>query len=257
MTAIDVFNFIWLSASLSAFGIALFPFYAGTAPTSSRQLLRQLGAVIGVFATITTAQHVSVMEATLEQIAGTSIGRVWISQIVIAALLALSAWRGPNWLVALLAGAEVAGFAFIGHANAIAGTAGALIEMAHLLAAGAWLGGVIALAFALRGANVATAVARFSWAGIAFVTVIGVTAVALLLTNTGTALPITQMRYGRLALTKIVLFAAALGCAAFNRFVTTPRADWRTMMRVIAGELALLTAIVAIAILLAQNEPYG
>ena len=91
----------------------------------------------------------------------------------------------------------------------------------------------------------------------AFVAVIGVTGMVILFTNTGALLPITQMRYGQLALTKIVLFAATLACAAFNRFVATPRANWGAMARVITGELALLIVIIAAAVLLAQNEPYG
>mgnify|MGYP001550182043 CR=1 FL=1 len=84
-----------------------------------------------------------------------------------------------------------------------------------------------------------------------------VTGVAILRTNTGAMLPISVTRYGQLILVKLVLFAAALGCAAFNRLFATPRGAWRFMARVIAGELALLFLIVAAAVALAQTEPCG
>lgn len=66
-----------------------------------------------------------------------------------------------------------------------------------------------------------------------------------------------SLTHQRVTTAKIILFAAALACAAFNRLIAKPRGAWRRMARVIAGELALLFLILGAAVMLAQTEPYG
>lgn len=257
MTWLNLAQFVWLGASLGLFGLALFPLYARIEPKRTRSLLPHVAIVALIAALAAVSLHVAAIGASWVQIAATGIGRTWLTQLVIIVLAYFASYHRPAAVMALLAGANLIGFALVGHANAIAGGYGVLIEAAHLLAVGAWLGGVGALACALVEPGAEHAVTRFSWAASAFVSVIAVTGVVILHTNTGALLPIGATRYGQLVIAKLVLFAAALGCAALNRLFATPRGAWRLMARVIAGELALLFLIVAVAVALAQTEPYG
>jgi putative copper export protein len=256
MTWLNLAQLIWLSASLCLFGLALFPLYARTSPKRGRSLMPHVAIVALIAGLFAVVLHVAAIGSSLAQIAVTGIGRTWLTQLVIIALAYFASYRRPTATIAL-AGANLIGFALVGHANAIAGGYGVFLEAAHVLAIGAWLGGAGALACALAGPDAERAVTRFSWAATVFVSVIAVTGVAILRTNTGAMLPISVTRYGQLILVKLVLFAAALGCAAFNRLFATPRGAWRLMARVIAGELALLFLIVAAAVALAQTEPCG
>jgi putative copper export protein len=257
MSWLSLAHFVWISASLAVFGLALFPIYARREPKRVRQLMTHLAILVLIAGLAAVSLYTAQIGASWVDIAAASMGRTWLTQIVLAALLYFAVRRQGSAPLTLLAGANVIGFALVGHANAISGAFGAFVQAGHLLAAGGWLGGAVALTYALGEAAPGRVVARFSWMGVIFVTVIGVTGFALLDNNTGALLPLTQTRYGQLAVLKITGFAAALACAAFNRSWAGPNAAWRVMAGVIFGELALLLLIVAAAVLLAQSEPYG
>jgi putative copper export protein/mono/diheme cytochrome c family protein len=130
----------------------------------------------------------------------------------------------------------VAGLAWSGHAAATEGASGwvhRVNDAIHVLAAGAWVGGLLPLALLLStmrlSADSATmAIAR---AVIMRFSMLGVISVAALLftgaLNTwylaGTLPALLGTIYGRLLLIKIALFAAMLGLASYNRFRLTPR----------------------------------
>jgi putative copper resistance protein D len=257
MNALGVADFAHVMTSLVLFGLAAFPFYAGDAGATTRARWMTAcawGAMISGAAAM--ALHAETMGVDLLALAQAGIGRVWVVQIVLALVLALGS-RAPAWLVALLAGLNAALFALIGHANAIAGWVGASAQAVHLITAGGWAGGIIALTFALRENPSAELVQRFSRVGLISVVLLALSGVLVLNLNTGAPLPMTYARYGQLALLKIALFAAALALAALNRFYSTPRGAWALLRRVIVGEFALVATIVAVAIALAGTEPYG
>ena len=98
--------------------------------------------------------------------------------------------------------------------------------MVHVVAAGAWLGGLLPLWLMVRrlphdAASVAAR--RFSPLGIAAVSVLAATAVLQGTDLIGGIPGLLDTAYGRLALAKTMLFALLIGLAAANRRVFTPR----------------------------------
>jgi len=167
----------------------------------------------------------------------TRFGLVWSARLGLAVLLAaLMPWPGTRVLQLAAGAGLIALIALIGHAGATPGTTGDIhlaSDMVHLLAAGAWVGGLPALAVLLASARHADdaacrsfaigATRRFSWLGVASVT-------ALLASGTinswnllGGPRDLVTTDYGRLVLLKTGLFAAMVGIAAANRFHFTPR----------------------------------
>jgi putative copper resistance protein D len=110
----------------------------------------------------------------------TRFGLVWCIRLALALLLALLLpWPATRRLQVTIAAAFVVLPALVGHAGATPGLAGDLhlaSDMLHLLAAGAWLGGLPAFAFLLwrarrsagrrRDAAVVRVVDRFSLLGV-------------------------------------------------------------------------------------------
>jgi putative copper resistance protein D len=147
---------------------------------------------------------------------------------VLAGLLSFLATR---WLQLAIAAALIGSLALIGHAGATPDAAGRVhlaSDTAHLLAAGAWVDALPALALLLhqtRGetANAGAAVHRFSTIGIASVG----TLVATGFINSWNLLAgprdLIATDYGRLLLLKIALFAAMVGIASVNRYRLTPQ----------------------------------
>ena len=110
----------------------------------------------------------------------TRFGLVCTARLALAVLLGvLMPWPATRLLQLAAAAGLIALIALIGHAGATPGTAGDIhlaSDMVHLLAAGAWLGGLPALAMLLARARRADdpawhsfaigATRRFSWLGI-------------------------------------------------------------------------------------------
>jgi putative copper resistance protein D len=174
----------------------------------------------------------------------TRFGQVSLARLVAAVLLAAilpmrrrrSEHAVCNLSALVLAIAVLIGPAWVGHAGATPGAAGAVplaADALHLLAAGAWLGGLPPLAMLLAAAGrqkapplpavIASAVRRFS--------VLGVFSVAMLLFSgivnswyeVATLGNLFTTSYGQLVMVKIALFAAMVGIASLNRFHLTPR----------------------------------
>jgi copper resistance protein D len=175
---------------------------------------------------------------------GTRFGQVSIIRLVLAILLAVAvgwpsaadATMGRLVISALLAVALLTSLAWIGHAGATPGLAGQFhmaADALHLMAAGAWIGGLPPLAMLLacarrspapRWANITiTVVRRFSWLGIGSVGTLLATGLVNTLSLVGGIEGLTHTDYGQLLLLKIGLFVAMVGIAAINRFHLTPR----------------------------------
>ena len=174
----------------------------------------------------------------------TRFGQVSLVRLAAAALLAASlpmlkrtADRGP-WRASavVLAIAVLIGPAWTGHAGAKPGVAGEFplaADALHLLAAGAWLGGLPPLAMLLAAAwrrkqpswaaVTAIAVQRFSLLGVISVGTLLASGIANSWYEVGTVNNLFATSYGQLVLIKIVLFAAMIALASINRFYLTPR----------------------------------
>ena len=181
--------------------------------------------------------------------------RIWSAG---ATILAITVLIGPAW---------------IGHAGATPGIAGEFplaADAIHLLAAGAWLGGLPPLAMLLAAARrgkdprwatvTAIAVRRFSLLGVISVSTLLASGIANSWYQVGTINNLFATPYGQLVLIKIGLFAAMVGLASINRFYLTPRlATAGTIRRLYQTSLAEtglgFAAVVVVGFLGAMAPP--
>lgn len=287
-------RFVHFLATLSLFGMALFPLYAlprGQAlPQGLPRRLRRasLAAVILslagalawlLFSVATMADSFAAAfdTTTLSSVlSDTTFGRLWTVR-VIPALLSIpaatfAAGRRGYATLGALAFLLLAPLAGVGHTEVTEGTAHAihiLADGAHLLAAGAWLGGLVALALLMSRAVASTPgeqaaiLARFSGTG----TIAVATLVASGLVNAwflvGSIGGLFATRYGQLLLIKIALFGLMIGLAALNRYWLVPALaqgfDSRTMQARlrfhIAAEQILGLLVIAIVSVLGTLDP--
>lgn len=217
----------------------------------------------------------------------TSFGHVWTARLVLCIVTIIVIWnrfdQGSNsrWdvIAPVLAAALLISLAGVGHSQVeerVAGTIHVVSDAAHLLAAGAWLGGLIPLVLILstdRGdrevlpaADLDQVLIRFSGMGyFAVATLVGTGLVnSWFLVGNFTVLLTTQ--YGQLLLAKLALFAAMLTLAAINRFWLVPsmistNADgggsiWKGRLRVhVIGEQTLGLLVLLIVSVLGTIRP--
>jgi len=173
---------------------------------------------------------------------GTSVGLAWTARIVVllAALALIAALRTRPALrfgaLAALGAVALATVAWAGHGAMDDGTRGGLhlaSDIAHLLAAGAWVGALFAfvvLSNGARGASseVADLLGRasngFAHIGTVIVATLVLTgAINYLLIVGPTADGLLTTAYGGLLVAKLALFALMLVLAAANRYRLSPR----------------------------------
>ena len=177
-------------------------------------------------------------------------------------------WRARIAIAAVLAAIALAIQPMLGHAGALGGSVGATLivsEVMHLLAAGAWLGGLLPLFItvgALPHTAGATACRHFTPVGLSAVLVLGGTAVVQVAELMGGLPGLFGTGYGDVALVKLGLFVMLLTLAAINRLALTERlartkADTarRAMRASVATEIVLGTLVVITAGFLASRTP--
>lgn len=232
-----------------------------------RKDLRFTGAVM---ASVLTAMAASVVWAlhAVASMAGMTVGQIdpdlfravlgatplgmVLAIRLTALLLALWAcWRGRTGLILLSAGLALATAAWTGHAGATEGTVGPvhrISDVLHLLAASAWIGGI--LFFVMLGFQperrdlLAISLHRFAVTGTVIVVVLLVTGVVNTLVIAGWQLSL-ESRWAALLALKLGLFTAMLGLAALNRWRLTPRLIGGHASALAALRLSLLTEAAA------------
>lgn len=204
----------------------------------------------------------------------TAFGAVWQGRLVVAlALLVALALRrhGPSRLTLALSGLLLASLCLVGHASMQAGAVGALHRAnhaVHLLAAGAWLGGLPLFALCLRAyrdpalrRDAVAAMRQFSFWGqfdVALVVLTGAVNVAL----TSGAIPFPPTTpYRALLCVKIALVATMISIALFNRYVLTPRLKPSApalgiMMSTSVAEVVLGAGVVALVSVFGLLDPF-
>ncbi len=160
-------------------------------------------------------------------------------------LLAAGLSRSAPVLTLLPAAAAMALHAAAGHAMASDDTALKLAVLGHVLAAGAWIGGLPALWFALDQPNAAKTVRWFAWMGLACVLILAVTATVQALALAGGFPGLVGTEYGHLLLVKLLLFAGLIGLALRNQFALHTRPSGLRRSVLIEACLGGLTLIVA------------
>ncbi|MGB0653166.1 MAG: copper resistance CopC/CopD family protein [Thermoplasmatota archaeon] len=167
--------------------------------------------------------------------------------------------RGTTWLfAAVLAAIALLHGRFSHGAEFLPPLAGTLLDGAHLLFLGAWIGGLVPLALLLRAAHVGDAPSRFS--RLATIGVLGTTLTGVALSNglLGRELSAWQGTYGRLLAAKIALVALIVAIAWFNRRLVarTDDAGSRAALRKgVVREVGVALAVFAIAGALLNLSP--
>jgi copper transport protein len=197
------------------------------------------------------------------QLLATSLGRIAVWRAIPAVIIAIAAClaaigHGKARRVGLgLAGVAAAGgmLADVSASHAAAGglpLLNGLIQWVHVLGVGVWMGGLLALLVAIRGAESADksgAVKRFSTAAGFALVIVAVTGIIRAVVEIGAWDRVLTTTFGLLVVAKVSLIVLLAGLGAVNRFRSVPQAIRRLRplrrigtAEVILGAGALLTA---------------
>lgn len=290
MDPLAVMRALQVAATLSAFGALLFR--AAVAPVALAQvdadvadrLGRGLAVIVraSIVAALAAAAAWLPFQAAAMSGAGsmgeamaavpvvlfeTVFGHALLLRVVLLAAALVLFGRGCRPLrsvgAAGLAGVACIAQAGMGHPAAAATLILPAAVMAHLLAAGAWLGGLAPLWLTVRRlprAAAECAARRFSAIGMASVSVLAATAIVQGWYLLGGVAGILDTPYGELAQTKVLLFAALIGLAAVNWRIFTPNLARDPMAgghlrRSIAAETGLGMIVVLAASSMATLPP--
>jgi putative copper resistance protein D len=203
----------------------------------------------------------------------TSFGNVWILRLALAAafvLVAAFAPRGSWATITFLSALVLGSLALVGHATMQTGAEGFLHRAnhaAHLLTAGAWLGGLVPFVMCLSAydenglrSGAVTAMMRFSFWGQFVVGALVLTGAANIALISGRPPIPPDTPYRQLLGAKLALVAIMIGLALINRYVVAPRlapgARALAMLRATClTEVALGTIVVALASAFALLDP--
>ena len=131
-----------------------------------------------------------------------------------------------------------------------------VVDVLHVAAASVWLGGLVALALALRGSgDKARIMRRFSNIAFASVAVLGVTGVVRALSELRAFSQLWTTGYGRALLVKTALLAGLVVIGWMNRYRLVPRAEVAGLRRNVAAELVLFAGLVVAVALLTDLRP--
>jgi copper resistance protein D len=202
----------------------------------------------------------------------TAFGAAWIGRLVLAAMLVVAAfWRRGNWAtIGVLSGLLLASLALVGHAAMQTGAVGVLHRLnhaVHLLAAGAWLGGLIPFVMCLSECcdpklqrDAVNAMMRFSYFARFVVAAIVATGIVNIALTSGRAPVPPSTPYGALLVWKIAVVGVMISLAAFNRYWLTPRLGRSThalgaLRLTSVTEIVLGALVVALVSLFALLDP--
>ena len=292
--ALQAARFLHYTALVTLFGTSLFPIYAfeqrrypfsppwfiGPLPwsvlgliTACLWLVFSVSAMAGAFGAIMESDT---WRSVLFDMA---FGWIWgVRTILAAALVCLCllsrssnrrAWSTAS--VALLSGILLATLSTVGHARV--GQVGREVHTAmdalHLLAAGAWIGGLVALLVTLREPHAddnSRILLRFSQMGFLTVAALAATGLVNGWFLVGTVEALLTSHYGHLLIIKLAAFLGMVMFAAANRFWLVPAMEnpspgegnspaLRQMKRHVSGELALGVLILMVVSVLGSVQP--
>lgn len=269
---------------LLLFGLALFGLYSFNALLRFRPLLRGMavtGALLSVAGLVLMTRAMSgetqlaVLWPHLQMmLLETDVGLAWALRMTALAIVVI---RPGLWPASLAGAIALASLAWSGHGAMDEGWLRFwhfLSDILHLLAAGAWLGALLALVLMVSGRIgdtrlrlLADAVKRFEWVGAVIVLTVSVTGVMNYLFIVGPRLDgVLFGTYGLLLAIKVLAFAVMLVLAALNRFHLGPSLQQslrdgqhliaaNALRRSVVMELALALLIVALVAWLGTLSP--
>lgn len=212
----------------------------------------------------------------------TGFGRVWAlrAALILAIGMGLGLYSMNAGMATVLSAALLASLALVGHANAEQGWLGFIHRAAdaiHLLAAGAWLGGLAPLASLLMSArwdsrpsaldDAALSVSRYGALAALCVSLLIPSGLVNAAYVVGSSTALFHSTYGRWLMLKLALFTAMLALATTNRLRHSPAlaldgqppdarlAAARRLARNALTEHLLGLGVVVLAALLASSAP--
>ena len=280
-TVLLVVRFVHFWAVFGLFGTALFGLYAGSAAKSlvgpklggpvALMSVAALGS--GIVWLLVEAAHfggdwrAAADADTLSAVVfETGFGKLWLWRLLLAAglLPIVTMERGParDGLLIAVSAMLAGSLGLTGHAAMDTGMRGTLHQAnhaLHLLAVGAWLGGLLPLARLLAERPAADlraeALHRFSTVGILAVGIILVTGIVNATMIAGSPVPSLATGWGRTLAIKLVLVASMIAAALANRMILMPGGRYAAIARLVLLEQALGLAILAAASLLGTLPP--
>ncbi|WP_130909812.1 copper homeostasis membrane protein CopD [Pseudomonas sp. Sample_9] len=269
---------------LLLFGLALFGLYSFNALLRFRPLLRGMAVTAALLSVaglvlMTRAMSGETQLAALwphlqMMLLETDVGLAWALRMTALAIVVI---RPSLWPASLAGAIALASLAWSGHGAMDEGWLRFwhfLSDILHLLAAGAWLGALLALVLMASGRIgdtrlrlLADAVKRFEWMGALIVLTVLVTGVMNYLFIVGPRLDgVLFGTYGLLLAIKVLAFAVMLVLAALNRFHLGPSLQQslrdgqhliaaNALRRSVVMELALALLIVALVAWLGTLSP--
>lgn len=202
---------------------------------------------------------------------GTLYGKVWLARQVVMLIALVALWLNRPRTAAtnfagMCAALAMALSALGGHAST--SEWGGLVtacQALHLVALGAWWGGLLPLSRVPRGQGLAAFAAilrRFSRLATLCMAIILLTGIVLAWAQVGSLPPLFGTVYGQLLLSKLALVAAVLGLAAWLRWRFMARLDRLTantivnaIPRWIVTEWLVALGILAIATVMSSTPP--
>ncbi len=262
------------------FAAVLLPGRGAALPPGARRALRAtsawalawaaataLGALLTLSRLVGTAPTDLTWASSRVFLEDTGAGRAALLGVVLATLVAATASRstvtGARVLLAVALAALLLPVVLSGHSSAAEDHLVAVTTLGvHVVAATAWVGGLLALLVHGRhGAALSVAAPRFSRLALGcflLTAVSGVLAAWLVLGGTGAVLDAVGTGYGALLLAKTggLLLLGVLGWQHRRRTLPRLRAgDGGGFRRFAAGEVLLMLATVAVAVALAASPP--
>ncbi|WP_460371023.1 copper homeostasis membrane protein CopD [Pseudomonas sp. Tul1A2] len=269
---------------LLLFGLALFALYGAGTLLRFRPVLRGMaliGALLSVAGLVLMTRAMSGETALAAlwphlqmMLLETDVGLAWAVRMIALIVLLI---RPGVWLASMAGAVALASLAWSGHGAMDEGALRFwhfLSDILHLLAAGAWLGAMLALVLMARGPvdearirSLALAVRRFEWIGAVIVLTLSITGVVNYLFIVGPRLDEVLLgTYGVLLAIKVLLFAGMLVLAALNRFHLGPALAQalrnghyviaaNALRRSVVVELAIALLIVALVAWLGTLSP--
>jgi copper resistance protein D len=289
VTALALCRFAHFLAAMLAFGMSAYLW--AYAPERLRlalsPIVRRLALIASLVALVTAIAWLMLESASMADdwsaaidpgaivavLTDTAFGHAWAAHLALVAALVAVVVFGPRdrWAATAVASAALlASLGLVGHAAMQSGVEGVLHRAnhaVHLLATGAWIGGLVPFVMCLRvferddlRKDAARAMAGFSFWGQFIVAAIVLTGVVnIALTSHRPPIPPTTP-YRALLVAKLIIVSIMILLALFNRFVLAPRlkasANALTTLRATsAAEVGLGCAVIALVSVFALLDP--
>ena len=244
-------RFLHFAAAALLFGLLAFPVYAPVPGEAGRMAARTAIRVVRALAALSLLTAVLALAAAVVNMTGdaaalldpaglwdivrtTGFGQTWGARLVLGlAITALACRRRPDdALLTVLAALFLISIAYSGHSRMQQGALGwahIFADALHLMAAGAWLGGLLALVLLVprlarlgRAAAAATVLQQFSGMGYFAVAALILTGLFKSWLLVGKVSALVSTPYGWTLVVKLLLFAGMGALALSNRLWITP-----------------------------------